>query len=130
MASPRIVEIAGEAPGVLRGKESIGANWEKALRIIPDLRFEKLAVFVGARSLAIHYRTGQDAWRWRPSRLARLGEWSEQPPTMPEGDLRARVPRLREEPGEPNRDFPRPVPRQPARDAGLASSSSDVRSKT
>jgi hypothetical protein len=56
MASPRIVEIAGEPSGVLRGKESVGAYWEKALRLIPDLRFEKLAVFVGARSIAIHYR--------------------------------------------------------------------------
>jgi hypothetical protein len=56
MASPRIVEIAGEPSGVLRGKASVGAYWEKALRLILDLRFEKLAVFVGAHSLAIHYR--------------------------------------------------------------------------
>ncbi|MDP9034348.1 MAG: nuclear transport factor 2 family protein [Myxococcota bacterium] len=56
MASPRIVEIAGESSGVLRGKASVGAYWEKALRLIPDLRFEKLAVFVGARSIALHYR--------------------------------------------------------------------------
>ena len=56
MASPRIVEIMGEPSGVLRGKESIGAYWEKALRLIPDLHFEKLGVFVGARGLAIHYR--------------------------------------------------------------------------
>jgi hypothetical protein len=38
MASPRIVEIACEPSGVLRGKESIGAYWEKALRLIPELR--------------------------------------------------------------------------------------------
>jgi hypothetical protein len=56
MASPRIAEIAGEPSGVLRGKGSIGAYWEKGLRLIPDLRFEKLAVFTGARGLAIHYR--------------------------------------------------------------------------
>ena len=56
MASPRIVEIAGEPSGVLRGKASVGAYWERALRIIPDLRFEKLGVFVGACSIAIHYR--------------------------------------------------------------------------
>jgi SnoaL-like domain len=56
MASPRIVEIAGEPSGVLCGKEGISAYWEKVLRLIPDLRFEKLAVFVGARSIAIHYR--------------------------------------------------------------------------
>jgi hypothetical protein len=56
MASPRIVEIAGEPSGVLRGKPSVGAYWEKALLLIPDLRFEKVGVFIGARSLAIHYR--------------------------------------------------------------------------
>jgi ketosteroid isomerase-like protein len=56
MASPRIVEITGEPSGVLRRKESIRAYWEKVLRLIPDLRFEKLGVFVGARSIAIYYR--------------------------------------------------------------------------
>ena len=56
MASPLVIEIEDEPSGVLRGKESVGAYWEKALRLIPDLRFEKLAVFVGARSIAIHYR--------------------------------------------------------------------------
>lgn len=56
MASPRIVQIAGELSGVLRGKESVGAYWEKALRLLPDLRFERLAIFVGARSIALHYR--------------------------------------------------------------------------
>lgn len=56
MASPKIVEIAGEPSGVLRGKAAVGAYWEKALRLIPNLRFEKLGVFTGARSIAIHYR--------------------------------------------------------------------------
>jgi hypothetical protein len=41
---------------VLRGKHAIGAYWAKALARGPDLRFEKLAVFVGVRSLAIQYR--------------------------------------------------------------------------
>jgi hypothetical protein len=40
----------------LRGKASVGSYWEKALRLIPDLRFDKLCVFVGVRSIAIHYR--------------------------------------------------------------------------
>lgn len=40
----------------LRGKVSVGAYWEKALRLIPDLRFEKLVIFIGARSIALHYR--------------------------------------------------------------------------
>ena len=56
MASPLIVEVAGEPSGVLRGKEKVGAYWEKALQRNQDLHFEKLGVFVGVRSLAIHYR--------------------------------------------------------------------------
>jgi hypothetical protein len=55
MASPLIVEVAGEPTGVLRGKKNVAAYWEKALQRIPDLHFEKLGVFVGARGLAIHY---------------------------------------------------------------------------
>ena len=56
MASPRIAEIAGEPSGVLRGKEQIGAYWAKALTLIPTLRFELLGTFVGAESIALHYR--------------------------------------------------------------------------
>jgi SnoaL-like domain len=56
MASPLIVEVAGEPSGVLRGKDSVRAYWEKALQRNHDLHFEKLGVFVGARSVAIHYR--------------------------------------------------------------------------
>jgi hypothetical protein len=56
MASPFIVEIAGEPSGVLRGKAKVGGYWEKALERNPDLHFEKLGVFAGARSVAIHYR--------------------------------------------------------------------------
>jgi hypothetical protein len=55
LASPLIIELAGEPSGVLRGKVAIGAYWEKALARAPDLHFQKLGVFVGARGLAIHY---------------------------------------------------------------------------
>jgi len=56
MSSPIIIEIAGEPSGVLRGKKNVGAYWEKVLGLSPDLRFEKLGVFPGVRSLAIHLR--------------------------------------------------------------------------
>jgi ketosteroid isomerase-like protein len=56
MASPFIIEIVGEPSGILRGKKKVGAYWEEALRRSPDLRFEKLGVFFGAGSLAIHFR--------------------------------------------------------------------------
>lgn len=55
MASPRIVDIAGEPTGVLRGKEHVRAYWEKALELIPHLNFELLGVFVGAHSVALLY---------------------------------------------------------------------------
>lgn len=57
MASPRIADIAGEPSGILRGKPAIRAYWKKALQLVPDLRFETLAVLVGAKSVAIHYRS-------------------------------------------------------------------------
>jgi hypothetical protein len=56
MASPLVIEIEDEPSGVLRGKKKVGAYWKRALGLSPDLRFEKLGVFIGARSLAIHYR--------------------------------------------------------------------------
>jgi hypothetical protein len=56
MASPLIVEIAGEPSGVLRGKERIRVYWEEGLRRSPALHFEKLGLFVGVRSLVIHLR--------------------------------------------------------------------------
>jgi hypothetical protein len=56
MASPRIVEIAGEPSGVLHGKTAVGAYWDKALTLNPHLHFELLGVFIGARSIALHYR--------------------------------------------------------------------------
>jgi hypothetical protein len=56
MASPLIIEVAGEPSGVLRGKKNVGAYWEKALGLSPDLRFEKLGVFMGVHSFAIHFR--------------------------------------------------------------------------
>ena len=56
MASPRIVEIAGEPSGVLRGKKDVASYWAKALQRVPDLRYEELGVFLGARGFAVHFR--------------------------------------------------------------------------
>ncbi|MBK6659697.1 MAG: nuclear transport factor 2 family protein [Proteobacteria bacterium] len=55
MASPRIAVIAGEASGILQGKDAVGAYWAKALALMPDLHFTLLACFVGADSVALHY---------------------------------------------------------------------------
>jgi ketosteroid isomerase-like protein len=56
MSSPRIAEVAGEPSGVLAGKRAVGAYWRKALDALPDLRFELLAVFVGADCVVIRYQ--------------------------------------------------------------------------
>jgi hypothetical protein len=55
MSSPHIAAIAGEPSGVLKGRRAVGDYWKQALSRIPDLRFELLATFVGADSVAIHY---------------------------------------------------------------------------
>ena len=60
MQSPKIAAVVGEATGVLRGKPAVGAYWRKAMEMFPGLHFEKLGVYVGAQSVAIHYRNHQD----------------------------------------------------------------------
>lgn len=56
MSSPRIADIAGEASGVLKGKTAIGAYWQRALELIPTLKFKLISVYTGADSLIIHYQ--------------------------------------------------------------------------
>jgi len=56
MSSPYIVQIAGEPSGTLRGKAAVGAYWKKALELVPDLRFELIAVLVGVDSITLHYK--------------------------------------------------------------------------
>lgn len=63
MSSPFIAQMGGEPSGTLAGKERVAAYWRVGLQKLPDLHFDLLGVFVGASSLAIHYRTsfGRDA---------------------------------------------------------------------
>lgn len=56
MSSPRIVTIAGEPSGTLRGKAAIGAYWQKALALIPDLHFELQTTLLGVDSITLYYR--------------------------------------------------------------------------
>jgi ketosteroid isomerase-like protein len=56
MASPVIVQIAGEPSGVLRGKTNVAAYWRQALARMPNLHFTLERVLVGAESVAIAYR--------------------------------------------------------------------------
>lgn len=53
MSSPYIARIAGEASGVLKGKEAVAAYWAKGLERMPTLHFELHSSLLGAESLVI-----------------------------------------------------------------------------
>lgn len=55
MSSPVIVKLAGESSGTLRGKAAVGAYWERALALYPDLHFTLLNVLTGANSVTLLY---------------------------------------------------------------------------
>ncbi len=59
MFSPKIIQIAGEPAGTLRGKEAVGNYWAKALDLVPDLRFELIALLIGVNSLTLTYKGAQ-----------------------------------------------------------------------
>lgn len=56
MSSPVIAQIAGEPTGMLKGKKAVGAYWAKALRLIPDLRFELISTPVGVNTVTLYYK--------------------------------------------------------------------------
>lgn len=56
MSSPIIKQIMNEKSGILKGKETIKAYWEKALKMNPDIHFELLSFYSGANSVVIHYK--------------------------------------------------------------------------
>jgi len=56
MTSPIIAQLMDEPTGTLRGKVHVGAYWQKALTLVPDLKFELLSVWVGVNSITLHYR--------------------------------------------------------------------------
>jgi len=53
--SPVAIRVLG-GDGVIRGKEALRRYWSEGIRLIPDLRFEVLAVYVGISTLVINYR--------------------------------------------------------------------------
>jgi hypothetical protein len=50
----------------LRGKAAVGAYWQRALELRPDLHFRLLDVFVGVDSVCLHYESldGKPAVEW------------------------------------------------------------------
>lgn len=59
MSSPFIPQIAGEPSGTLRGKPAVGAYWDKALQLIPDLHFELITILLGVDSITLYYKGAQ-----------------------------------------------------------------------
>ena len=55
MTSPMVTQLMNEPTGTLRGKAKVGAYWQKALTLVPDLKFELLSVLVGVSSITINY---------------------------------------------------------------------------
>jgi hypothetical protein len=55
MSSPVIVQIAGEPSGKLKGKQAVGAYWQKALQRLPALRFDLFATLVGVDTVTLYY---------------------------------------------------------------------------
>lgn len=56
MASPRIVDVAGEPSGRLKGKAAVAAYWALGLGAESKLQFEAPVVLLGAGGLALRYR--------------------------------------------------------------------------
>jgi ketosteroid isomerase-like protein len=53
--SPAAIRILG-GDGVIRGREALRKYWSEGVRLIPDLHFEVLALYVGIDTLVINYR--------------------------------------------------------------------------
>lgn len=54
--SPVAARIVAGSDGVIRGKQPLRAYWSEGLRLIPDLHFELVGVYVGIDTLTINYR--------------------------------------------------------------------------
>ena len=53
--SPVAIRLFG-GDGVIRGKEALRKYWSEGVRLIPDLHFEVVGVYVGIATVVINYR--------------------------------------------------------------------------
>ena len=65
-SSPFIIKVVGEPSSILRGKQSVGAYWAKALAGLPNLVLILDAVHWGVNSIILHYHRndGRIASEW------------------------------------------------------------------
>ena len=59
MSSPVIIQVTGEPSGTLKGMDAVGTYWAKALKLIPDLRFELLSILIGVNSITLYYKSAR-----------------------------------------------------------------------
>lgn len=55
--SPFVARLTSDNTGMLRGKDSVEEYLAKGLATYPNLHFKLLHVFVGVRSLTLHYQS-------------------------------------------------------------------------
>jgi ketosteroid isomerase-like protein len=54
--SPMATALLQDSDGIIRGKTALREYWSEGLRLIPDLHFELVDLYVGVNTLVIHYR--------------------------------------------------------------------------
>jgi ketosteroid isomerase-like protein len=54
--SPVAAQLVAGSNGVIEGKQALRHYWEQGLRLIPDLHFEVVGVYVGVNVMVINYR--------------------------------------------------------------------------
>ncbi len=57
LSSPFVAAITGREDGTVVGRDELASYFGRALDAYPDLRFEPLALFFGAGSVVLHYRS-------------------------------------------------------------------------
>ena len=60
MSSPVIALLQVDPTGILRGKPAVRAYWNKALQLMPDLKFELISVLTGVQSVTLNYKGARD----------------------------------------------------------------------
>lgn len=56
MTSPMLMQMGISTTGYLQGKPATRAYWQKALQLMPDLRFGVISVLRGVQSLTLYYK--------------------------------------------------------------------------
>jgi ketosteroid isomerase-like protein len=54
--SPVAARIVEGSEGAIHGKQALRAYWTEGVRLIPDLHFELVGLYVGVDTLTINYR--------------------------------------------------------------------------